>query len=169
MLAEIAQIGRAAGRDDGDLEPVLGETGSDLIEIALGFRHLVLWRVEEQAVEAQTRVAGNASGEGDGLAGCLDPGPLTAGITLDQDADITASLACRIGVVVDGHRVVGAGPDGGPVTDQPCQAGHLLLAQKVVADQDIVEAASHHHLGLAELLARDALRPGITLHGGEYG
>ena len=51
---------------------------------------------------------------------------------------------------------------------QPAEPAHLLLAQQIVADEDVVEAAVDHHLGLAELLAGDALGAGRHLHLGEH-
>ena len=44
------------------------------------------------------------------------------------------------------------------------EARHLLLAEQIVADQDVVDAGIHHHLGLADLLAGDALGAGRDLH-----
>jgi hypothetical protein len=49
------------------------------------------------------------------------------------------------------------------------EAGHLLLADQIVADQDVVDAGFRHHLGLAEFLAGDALRAGRDLHLGQQG
>ncbi len=46
---------------------------------------------------------------------------------------------------------------------QRAEARHLLLADQVVADQDVVDAGFGHHLGLAELLAGDALGAGRDL------
>jgi hypothetical protein len=42
--------------------------------------------------------------------------------------------------------------------------GHLLLADQIVADQDVVDTGFRHHLGLADLLTGDALGAGRDLH-----
>ncbi len=62
----------------------------------------------------------------------------------------------------DDGRIVG---DDGDVDAAPQrrEARHLLVADQVVGDQDVVEPAIRHHLGLAELLAGDALCAGIAL------
>ena len=52
---------------------------------------------------------------------------------------------------------------------EPAEAAELLLAEDIVADQDVVDAAIGHHLGLAELLAGDAARAGLDLEAGEFG
>ena len=53
--------------------------------------------------------------------------------------------------------------------DEAAEAADLLLSEQVVADQDVVEPAIDHHLGLADLLAGDALRAGLALHVREPG
>ena len=47
---------------------------------------------------------------------------------------------------------------------QRAEPVHLLFAQQIVADQDVVDAGIGHDLGFAELLASDALRTGCDLH-----
>jgi len=46
---------------------------------------------------------------------------------------------------------------------QCAQPRHLLLADQIVADQDVVDAGVRHHLGFAEFLAGDAFCAGGDL------
>ena len=52
--------------------------------------------------------------------------------------------------------------------DSAAEPPIFCVAQEIVADQDVVDAAVDHHLGLAELLAGDALGAGGGLHLGEH-
>ena len=67
---------------------------------------------------------------------------------------------------LDHRRVVGGNGDGDALGQRPEPPG-LLLAQDIVADQDVVEPAIGHHLGLAELLGGDAASAGLALQLGE--
>ena len=75
-------------------------------------------------------------------------------------------MAAACGQARDHDRVVGRHSDF-HLGQQPAEAGHLLLAEEVVGDQDVVLAALGHDLGLAELLAGDAAGARIALHGGD--
>ena len=50
---------------------------------------------------------------------------------------------------------------------QPGQPRHLLPADQIVGNQDVVDAGLRHHLGFADFLAGDALGAGLDLHLGE--
>ena len=96
-------------------------------------------------------------------AGRLDAGALAPGVAFDHDRKRAAGSGGGLrqagdhGRIVGGDRHVGLGL-------QRAEAGHLLLADQIVADQDVVDPGIRHHLGLAELLAGDALGAGRDLH-----
>ena len=68
--------------------------------------------------------------------------------------------ACDRNGIVAGDRHVG-------FCLQRAEPRHLLLADQIVADQDVVDPGIGHHFGLTELLAGDALGAGLDLHGGD--
>ena len=98
--------------------------------------------------------------------GRLDAGALAPGVAFDRDRQRPLGLRGRLRQSGNDRRVVG---DDGDV-DPPHQRGeprHLLLADQVVADQDVVEPAVGHHFGFAELLAGDAFCAGVALERGQ--
>ena len=167
-LPHVGEVGRAAGRDDARLEPERAHALRGLVEEALRLRPRRLGRIEQKAVEAQAGLLLDEPRQLDRLLGGLDAGALAARVALDDDAERAPGDLGRLRQTGDGRRVVG-GDDDLRALQQPAQAAHLLLAQQIVADEDVVDAAVDHHLGLAQLLAGDALGAGRDLHLGEHG
>ena len=95
--------------------------------------------------------------------GVSTPARLRPGVAFDHDRQRAAGSGGGLrqardhGRIVGGDRHVGLGLQRG-------EAGHLLLADQIVADQDVVDPGFRHHLGLADLLAGDALGAGRDLH-----
>ena len=121
-----------------------------------------------KSIEAQAGLLLDEPRQLDRLLGGLDAGALAARIALDDDAERAPGDLGRLRQTGQRGRVVG-GDDDLSAFQQLAQAAHLLLAQQIVADEDIVDAAVDHHLGLAQLLAGDALGAGRHLHLGEHG
>ena len=126
-------------------------------------RYGVLDRVEDEAGELQPFGGCDHPGEFDGFAGRLDAGALAAAVALDQDAEGPTGDGCRLRQPGNGDRIVGGDGDGSG-RGKRAEARELLVAEDVVGDQDVVQPAIGHHLGLAELLAGDAACAGALLH-----
>jgi hypothetical protein len=106
------------------------------LEEALRLGPGVLGGIEQEAIEAQAGLVLDEACQCDRFAGRLDAGALAPRIALDDDAERTPSDFSGTRQALDHRRVVCSHRDRCP-PEQATQAAHLLLAQQVVADEDV--------------------------------
>ena len=101
-----------------------------------------------------------------GPGGRLDSGTAQARVALDVYPELASGPDGRGGKARKERGVVGRDRDAG-ACEQVAEALELPLAEEVVRDQNVVDSGIGHHLGLAELLARDAPRAEVELAPGD--
>ncbi len=146
------------------LEPVRADAGQCLVEEFLRLGPAGLGRVQHEARKRQPLGGRDLARQRNGFRRRLDAGALAPGSRIRPRP--TAGGPTR--------RPPAAGPR--PRSELSAatvmlalacsarEARHLLLADQIVADQDVVDPGFRHHLGLADLLAGDALGAGRDLH-----
>ena len=161
-LADILQVRRAAGRDHRGIEPVRADAGQRLVVKLLRLGPAGFGRIQHEARKRQPLGGRDLARQRDGFRGGFDAGALAAGVAFDHDRQRTAGCGGRLRQARDHDRIVGGDRHVG-LGLQRAEPGHLFLADQIVADQDVVDAGVRHHLGLAKLLAGDALGAGLDL------
>ena len=162
-FSDILHVRRAAGRDHRGIEPVRAHAGQRLVVEFLRLGPAGLGRVQHEAAEFQPLRGRDLARQRDGLGRRLDAGALAPGVAFDHDRERPAGCCRRLRQARDHDRIVGGDRHVG-LGLQRAEPRHLLVADQIVADQDVVDPGIRHHLGLADLLAGDALGAGRDLH-----
>ena len=162
-LAEILQIRRAAGRDHRRVEPVRAHAGERFVVEFLRVGPAGFGGVEHEARKDEALGVRDLARQRNRFGWRLDAGALAARIAFDHDRERAARSGGGLRQACDHGRIVGRDRHVGFAL-QRAEARHLLFAEQVVADQDIVDAGVRHHLGFADLLAGDAFGAGCDLH-----
>ena len=136
--------------------------GQRLVVEALRLGPAGLGRVEHEAREDSPLEAAISRASAIGFGRGFDAGAFAAGVAFDHDRERPAGSRRGLRQACDHDRIVG-GDRHVRLGLQRAEPRHLLVADQIVADQDVVDAGLGHHLGLAEFLAGDALGAGRDL------
>ena len=102
------------------------------------------------------------------LVAGLHAATAAAGVALDQHLELTGCVREGSGQPLDGGRAVGGDGEDDTVV-QRSQPVELLPADDVVGEKDVGQAGIGHHLGLADLLAGNAVGARLDLPFGKEG
>ncbi len=143
QVARLARLGDGAGGG----VAALGIVGDVLGAAVIGL----------QAAKAQPRRLGDAFGQGEGRRARLDAAAIAADIDLDKHVDCDAVGDRRLAQRFDMRDIVDADGDA-RLAREGREPGAFARPGDLVADQHVGDAALHHRLGLADLLAAHADR-----------